>query len=251
MVNLFDIMQAAQGGQAFENLAKQFNLSIAQSQAAVEALLPAFSLGLKRKVEEPAELPNLFAMMGGMPGTAFENPFAAFTQQAIQQGNELVASIFGSKEMSKAIAAQAAAVSGVTTQVVQAMLPVLAAILIAGLGRTAATQPQFQTIFTQMMSGTAGGAGDFFGAMFGTQDRPTPQVQPNPNGGGLLGALLGSLLQQGTQQAGQAAPRQTPDPSPTDALSQMFETGRQVQQAQIDGMKAIFDAFLPKKPGET
>ncbi len=46
MFNLSEIMQSAQGGQAIPNLAKQFGLTPEQTQAAINALLPAFSVGL-------------------------------------------------------------------------------------------------------------------------------------------------------------------------------------------------------------
>jgi hypothetical protein len=78
VTNLFDILQSAQGGQAMENLARQFNLTQQQTQAAVEALLPAFSMGLKRQASDPAAMPNLFSMLGGANPAAFQNPAAAF-----------------------------------------------------------------------------------------------------------------------------------------------------------------------------
>ena len=43
MDNLFDLLRTAQNGHAIDNLAHQFELSRQQAQAAVEALLPAFS----------------------------------------------------------------------------------------------------------------------------------------------------------------------------------------------------------------
>jgi hypothetical protein len=32
-------------------------------------------------------------------------------------------------------------------------------------------------------------------------------------------------------------------------LGQFFETGRQIQQAQLDALQSIFDAFSPPKKG--
>ena len=53
MLPLFDMLNNAQNGDAIAALARQFNLSQQQAQAAVEALLPAFSQGLKRNVADP------------------------------------------------------------------------------------------------------------------------------------------------------------------------------------------------------
>ena len=252
MVNLFEILQNAQGGQAMENLARQFNLTQQQTQDAVEALLPAFSMGLKRQASEPAAAPNLFAMMSGPFAQSFENPFAAFTPQATNQGNDALGALFGSKEVSRAVADQAAALSGIGPQVLKAMLPVLASILMGGLAKSASAQPQLQDIFGQMIGGMMGGgtAGVPGGSLGG--GAANPQVQPNPNGGGLLGAILGSLLQQGAQQSGQAAPAPPPRQAEpvvapgADIFGQMFETGRQIQQTHLDTLQSIFDAYNKK-----
>jgi hypothetical protein len=252
MLNLFEMLEAAQGGQAMDNLARQFGLSMGETRAAVEALLPAFAMGLKRQADDPATMPNLFALMSGPYRQAFETSIAAFNQQATQQGNEVLATLFGSKEASRAIADQAAAWSGVASQMLQAMLPVLAGILMGGLTRAASSEPKLQDIFartmqTAMPDWTGGDAPDS-----PLRGRPSamPRVEPNPNGGGFLGALLGSLLQQGAQQA-------TPAPASSsrasveegDILGQMFETGRQMQEAQVEALQSIFDTYLGKKKG--
>lgn len=234
MLNLFEILQNAQGGQAIGNLAKAYDLTQQQVQAALDALLPAFSMGLKQQAGNPATAPNLFAAIAAQNIAAAQSMAAGFGvnagpfAQAPPQGADMLAAMFGSKEISQAVAAQAAALSGIGTNVLQAMMPALASMLMAGMAQAAAAQPQMQAFLAQMMSG------GLFAPPAG------PQVQPNPNGGGLLGALLGSLLQQGVQQSAASAPPK-PDAVPN-PMAQMFETGRQMQQAQIDAFQAIFDA---------
>ena len=53
MLPLYDMIANAQNGQAMDLLARQFNLSQQQTQLALEALLPAFSQGLKRNAADP------------------------------------------------------------------------------------------------------------------------------------------------------------------------------------------------------
>ncbi|RVD09042.1 DUF937 domain-containing protein, partial [Mesorhizobium sp. M2A.F.Ca.ET.029.05.1.1] len=48
MPSLFDIFAQAQNGAGMQALAQQYGLSMQQTQAAVQALLPAFSQGLQR-----------------------------------------------------------------------------------------------------------------------------------------------------------------------------------------------------------
>ena len=67
MMNLFDIMQQAQNGQAMQNIARQYGLSQQQTQAAIEALLPAFSMGLQRQTQDPYAFGSLAQMMTAKP----------------------------------------------------------------------------------------------------------------------------------------------------------------------------------------
>ncbi|TIP95112.1 MAG: DUF937 domain-containing protein, partial [Mesorhizobium sp.] len=53
MPSLFDILAQAQNGNGMQALAQQFGLSQQQAQSAVEALLPAFSQGLKSSTSDP------------------------------------------------------------------------------------------------------------------------------------------------------------------------------------------------------
>ena len=55
-MNLNDIIQAAQGGQGVANLGAQFGLTPEQAQAAVQALMPAFSTALQRITSDPSSL---------------------------------------------------------------------------------------------------------------------------------------------------------------------------------------------------
>jgi hypothetical protein len=245
MLNLFEILQNAQGGQAIGNLARQYGLTQQQMQAALDALLPAFSLGLKRQAGDAAMASNLLASIAAQNIAAAQNLAGlgaganVFGQPpAPQQGPDILATLFGSKEVSQAIAGQAAALSGIGANVLQAMMPTLAAMLMSGLAQAAAAQPQLQEVIARMMSGA--------GLPTGAAPQPTrPQVDPDPNAGGLFGALFGTLLQQGAPQSAPPPP-ETAEP-PETALSQMFETGLKMQQAQIDAFQSIFDAYVGKK----
>jgi hypothetical protein len=73
MMNLFEMMQSAQNGQAMQNLARQYGLSQQQTQSAIEALLPAFSMGLQRQTQDPQAFGSLAQMMTASPfGNIFD-----------------------------------------------------------------------------------------------------------------------------------------------------------------------------------
>jgi hypothetical protein len=64
MPTLYDLLTEAQDGEALASLGRQFGLSTQQTEAAVTALLPAISTGLKQSTATPEGLP------GGQGGPA-------------------------------------------------------------------------------------------------------------------------------------------------------------------------------------
>jgi len=323
MMNLFDMMQSAQNGQAMQNLARQYGLSQQQTQNALDALLPAFSMGLQRQTQDPYAFGNLAQMMTASPyGRLYDADGDGIPDNAQMMGNNVLAQLFGSKEVSNAVVAQAAATSGVGQAVLKQMLPVIAAMVMGGLfkstgnsglggilgqfaemmqgkmpGQQPAPQPQAQPsanpmgdVLGQVLGGLFGGqaagagagqqpqGGPFGGQMPGGQ-MPGGQIPggmgagANPMGdvlGQILGGLFGGAAGQAAAQDEPAQPRgrpqgRAPEPEPEedeadqpapssapgtpgsiglDALNQMFEHGRQVQEGHQDALKSILDAML-------
>src|SRR5215470_20151397 len=135
MANLHDMLADAQDGEAVARLGREFGLSSQQTQAAVTALLPAISMGLKQSTATPEGLGNLFGMMGHQRDlqAMHGDPKIAFTQDGRATGNDILSMIFGSPDVSRAVADQAQQFSGVSSDVLKKMLPVLAGIVLSGL----------------------------------------------------------------------------------------------------------------------
>jgi hypothetical protein len=106
MMPLYDMMMNANNGDAMRAMAQQFGLSTSQVEQAMAALMPAFSTGLKRNASNPMDMSNfLSALAGGNHAQYFENMQSAFSPQAMQEGNGILGHLFGSKEVSRAVAA--------------------------------------------------------------------------------------------------------------------------------------------------
>lgn len=195
MMNLFEMMQSAQNGQAMQNLARQYGLSQQQTQAALDALLPAFSMGLQRQTQNPYAFGNLAQMMTATPfGQMYDSDGDGIPDTARPLGTDVMSQLFGSKEVTNAIAAQAAATSGVGQAILKQMLPVIAAMVMGGL---------FKSVNNQGLGGILGQFAEMMrGQMPGQQPAPTPQANPaNP-----FEAILGGLF--GGQQQRPAGPAQ-------------------------------------------
>jgi hypothetical protein len=109
MFNLEDIMQQAQGGQGIQNLARQFGISEEEASGAVHALLPALSAGLQNKTQDAGGIADLFgAVLNGRHQQAFENPDALSDADTVNDGQDMVARMFGAPDAPDRVAQYAA-----------------------------------------------------------------------------------------------------------------------------------------------
>ena len=180
-MNLLDMIMSAQGGQAPQNVGSQFGLDANQSQNAIAALLPAISSALKQNTAKPQGLQSLLgALQGGQHQQYLDNADLYAKPETTQQGHAILGHLFGSKEVSRAVAGRAAQKSGVGADVLKKMLPLVASMAMGSLSK----QTQQPDMMSQL-AGLALGGG---------------QQQQQRSGGGLLGALLGGGRRQARQQ---------------------------------------------------
>lgn len=222
-MNLFDMISQAQGGNGIEALSRQFNLSQQQTQQAVAALLPAFSQGFRQNAADPYGVGSLLSALGsGQHAKYFEDAGKAFSPQGMAEGNGILGHLFGSKELSRAVAAQASQATGIGQDILKQMLPAIATMLMGGLfkqtntqmaaGSFAASNPLGEIIEQMMKQGQGGG------------QQKAPQGSDNP-----LGDILGQILGGGAPQGQSQAPGNNPL---GDILGQILGGGAAQQQPQ-------------------
>jgi hypothetical protein len=198
MLPLIEMMMKAGGGDAMQNMAKQFGLSQGQVQSAMEALMPAFSVGLKRNAADPMGMGAFLQALGtGSHANYFDNVQKAFNPAGVADGNNILGHLFGSKEVSRAVAAQASAATGIGTEILKQMLPSLASMMMGGLAKQTAGQ---------MQAAAGMGGGNVFGQViedmmkqYGGQQQAQPEAQGNPWGKMIEGMFGGGAQQQGQQ----------------------------------------------------
>jgi hypothetical protein len=201
MLPLIDMMMKAGGGDAMQTMARQFGLSQQQTMAAMEALMPAFSVGLKRNVQDPMGMGAFMQALGtGSHANYFDNVSKAFDPAGIQDGNGILGHLFGSKEVSRAVAQQAAAATGIGSEILKQMLPALASMIMGGLAK--------QTM-GNMQAAAGMGGGNVFGDVitdmmkqYTGQRRaePQPDASANPWGKMIEDMFGGGAQQQQRQQ---------------------------------------------------
>lgn len=241
MLPLFEMLANAQNGNGMDALSRQFGLNQQQTQAAIDALMPAFSQGLKRNASDPYGVGSfLQAMASGQHAKYFDDASRAFSPQGVDEGNGILGHLFGSKDLSRAVAAQAAQATGIGQNVLQQMLPVIASMIMGGLFKQSTGQMQAASgmggnnplgeIIEQMMRQSGG----MMGGGQPQQRAPQPSQAPDP-----LDNPFGQILKDmfGGGQA-QPAPRQpqpqAQSPYGDNPLGKIFEEMLGGSRAQPD-----------------
>lgn len=278
MLPLFDMMLRAQNGTGMEAMASQFNLAQEQVTKAMAALMPAFSSGFKRNTANPYDFSSLIgAMASGGYAKYFEDMSKAFTPQGIADGNQVLEKLFGSKEVSRAIAAQAAQFTGVGQEVLKQMLPVMADAIMGGLfkqttGQMADTNPFAGTPMGAMMQQWLESTGfqpkpapkqpnifdnpftKAFQDMMGAAQKPQTAAAANPFFDNPFAKSFQDMMTgaYGAPAGGAAAAKEAPKPEAevppaakmTEIMNAMFDSGLEVQKNYQKSMEQIFDSYL-------
>lgn len=260
MVNLFDIARQAGGGTALDVLAQRAGMGTGEARRAVEALLPAFTLAFQRSAANPAAFAELIGSIGSGRYAPFYDgaPFGRAPDRAAS-GDALVAQLFRSPEAAGQVAAQAAEMTGLGAQVVAGMLPTVAGMLIGGMFRYA-TAEGFADLLRQwsealkvasrnVAANVAPHApkpaadpwtawADVATAMMGGA-KPAPKAPQPQDPVAAWTAMMGALVGGGPPEP--VPPPAPPQPNPFETLSQMFDTGREVQARHLAAMQTILD----------
>lgn len=152
---------ARMGG--MQSIARELGVSETDAKNASTALLPAILGGMKKQAQaQPSGLEGLGGLLGQLGGSGLLDQVLAPQATDLSSGNDVLGQIFGSKDVSRAVAGKAASQTGLEPSLLKKMLPMLA-MLVAG-----------------------------YMAKQGSHGGPGQQAAPQSGGlGGLLGGLLG------------------------------------------------------------
>jgi hypothetical protein len=160
-----------------QSVARELGVSESQAASGAAALLPAIMGGFKKQAQtQPTGPGGLGALLGGLGGGGLLDDVLSPQPTNVSRGNDVLGQIFGSKDVSRAVAQNAAAQTGLDTGVLKKMLPMLAMLAAGymakqGVGAPASAPPP------------AGGLGGLLGGMLG-------QGAPATGGNAGLGSLL-------------------------------------------------------------
>ena len=167
-MNILDVLQKS--GE-IGSIARELGVDEQTAATGAAALLPAILGGFAKQQSAPASggdalggLGSLVGMLGGSGAAGgLLDAVLGPKPTPVQQGNDILGQIFGSKDVSRQVAAQAESQTGVSSELLKKMLPILAMLVMGYLAK-----------------GQGGGA---------------------QSGGGGLGDLVGAVLGGGAQQS--------------------------------------------------
>ena len=189
-MQITDILRQTGG---LQSMARELGISEGQAASGAHALAPAILGGFKKQAQgQPGGLEGLEGLLSQLGGGGLLDDVVAPKPTDLSRGNAVLGQIFGTKDVSRAVAQNAASQSGLDAGVLKKMLPMLA-MLVAGY------------MAKQRTAGVGG--------------------QPSSGGGG-LGGLLGGLL--GAQGAGGLASMldMDGDGNPLDDILRMVGRGQ-------------------------
>lgn len=168
-MQITDIL-AQTGG--LQSMARELGVSESQAASGAQALIPAILGGFKKQAQtQSTGLEGLGGLLGKLGGGGLLDNVLGPQPTDVSQGNNVLGQIFGSKDVSRAVAQNAASQSGLDPSILKKMLPMLAMLVTGYMAK-------------QQGAGAA--------------------AQSAPSGG--LGGLLGGLLSgRGAQSAGGGA----------------------------------------------
>lgn len=178
-MNIRDII-AQNGG--IGSIARELGIDEGMAQAGVTALLPAVLGGFKGQAQAQSEgIGGLLGMMQGLGGGGLLDSVLGAGPSNVDAGNNVLGQIFGSKDTSRAVAADASAKSGVSGDLLEKMLP-LVAMLVAGYMAKQGGGDQQQA--------GGGGLGGMLGSVLGGMMGGGQQAAPTGGGLGGLASML-------------------------------------------------------------
>lgn len=174
---------AQMGG--LQAMARELGVNEQQAASGAEALLPALLGGFKKQAAGGAGAPaglgglgGLLGQLGAMGGGGLMDEVLSPQPTDVSRGNAVLGQIFGSKDVSRAVAQGAASRTGLDPSLLQRMLPMLAMLVSGWMARQAGGAG---TAASPAAPAGGGGLGSLGGGMGGGL-------------GGGLGGALGSLM---------------------------------------------------------
>jgi hypothetical protein len=181
-MNVTDLLAQAGG---LKSIARELGVNEQQVSSGAAALLPALMGGFRKQAQAGGGGNAVAQLLGSLGGSGLLDNVLSQHPTDVAQGNALLGTLFGSKDVSRAVAQGAAQQSGVDPALLKKMLPMLA-MAVGGM-----------MMRQQGGGGNAAPAGGALGALGGLVGGLLGGGRGAAPAAGGMGGLLGMLDQDG------------------------------------------------------
>jgi len=164
-MDLMDLLKATGGGDSIGALAKTVGLGSSDTSKLVESLAPALMRGVQKNTADDNGLAGLRrALESGGHDRYIDNPDLMGADTTRADGNNILGHIFGSKDVSRNVAAAAAKDTGIDAGLIKKALPLLASLAMGAMSKKTAGGRE---VGKSRESGGLGPLGDLIGGLSG------------------------------------------------------------------------------------
>ncbi len=181
-----DLMNALAQAGGVDAISRELGVDQSTAQNGLKALLPAVTEGMRgQAAASPQGFGGLGSILAGLGGGGLLANVVASEPTNVAQGNGVLGQIFGNKDTSRAVAADAAQKSGISPDLLKKMLPLVAMLVAGYLAKQHGQAMQAPANAGHAPAQDGGILGQILGGIGGAGGRGA--------GGGILGSILGGL----------------------------------------------------------
>jgi hypothetical protein len=159
-------------------IAQQLGVNEQMAEMGAAALLPSILGGFKKTTQaQPSGIEGLGGLLGQLGGGGLFDSVVSPEPTPVEQGNDILGQIFGSKDVSRTVAGHAATQTGIDPSLLKKMLPILAMLVAGYMAKQSGAGEQ--------SSEASGGLGGLLGGLLGGGG----QTASAGGAGGLAGML--------------------------------------------------------------
>lgn len=158
-MNLLDLLDSVGGQQSLGNIASSLGLDSSSTNNLVGALAPALMGALKKQTSSQDGLDGFRnALQSGKHQAYLDNPETMSAPETVQDGNNILGHILGSKDVSRNVAAQASQATGIDSSLIKKALPLIASLAMGAMSKSSNAGQSLES---------SGSASDLFGSLMG------------------------------------------------------------------------------------
>jgi hypothetical protein len=157
-MDLMNLLQKSGGIESLGNMASGLGLDASKTAALVGALAPALMHGVQKQAQADGGLKALKKALGsGGHQRYLDDPALMASDATRNDGNKILGHLFGSKEVSRNVAAQASANTGIDVALVKKALPMLAGLAMGALSKKSDAGKSLDKSLPDLLGSVVGG----------------------------------------------------------------------------------------------